>query len=169
MYEKANSPALGWIPDFSATAREVPGGYLDSLRARGVPETVIALALEYWSLDGDTPTRMSGFREKAESLGFSQLQYGPLMLIFPMFGRADPHSWSDLMDKVVHVHGKFFGFREDGREAAIDYETILPLFKQAGCQATMSSEWEGHLYSNEDAFDLVERHQAMCRSILTAA
>lgn len=166
MYEKANSPALGWIPDFSATARNVPGSYLDSLRVRGVPEAVIALALEFWSADGDTPTRMSGFREKADSLGYSQLQYGPLMLIFPMFGRADPLEWNELMDKVVHIHGKFFGFDEDGREEAIDYETILPLFKAAGFDGTMSSEWEGHLYSNANAFDLVEQHQKMCRAIL---
>lgn len=168
MYAQVNSPALGWIPDFSATTRQVPPSYLDSLRARGVRDMVIDLALEYWAGEGETPARMSGFREKAEALGISQLEYGPLMLIFPMFGRADPHSWIELMDDVVHIHGKFFGFGADGREEAIDYETILPLFKRAGCTATMSSEWEGHLYSMENAFDLVERHQAMCHAILAA-
>lgn len=169
MYEQVNSPALGWIPDFSATARAVPASYLDSLRERGIPESVIAQALEYWHADGDTALRMAAFREKAEQCGFTQLEYGPLMLIFPMFGRADPNSWTELMDKVVHIHGKFFGFDADGREEAIDYETILPLFKQGGFNGTMSSEWEGHLYSTENAFDLVERHQAMARAILEAA
>jgi hypothetical protein len=169
MYAQVNSPALGWIPDFSATTRQVPPTYLEHLRGRGVPDAVIALALEYWSAVGETPVRMAGFRDKAEALGYSQLQYGPLMLIFPMFGRADPLSWNELMDDVVHIHGKFFGFDAEGREEAIDYETILPLFKRAGYTGTMSSEWEGHMYSTASAFDLVEQHQAMVRRVLAAA
>ena len=37
---------------------------------------------------------------------------------------------------------------------------------------TMSSEWEGHAYldlEDQDAFDLVSRHQAMCRRFLAAS
>lgn len=69
----------------------------------------------------------------------------------------------------MHIHGKFYGFDAQGQEESIDYATILPLFKQGGFNGTMSSEWEGYMYSGASAFDLVEQHQAMCQAILEAA
>jgi len=56
----------------------------------------------------------------------------------------------------------------DGREEAVDYETILPIFRDAGVDATIVAEWEGHAYSTRDAFAEVEKFQAMCRRILAA-
>jgi len=46
---------------------------------------------------------------------------------------------------------------------------LLPLFRDNGYSGFMSSEWEGHMYSDADAFNMIERHQAMCRRILAAA
>lgn len=169
MYAQARSPALGWIPDFSSTAREVPPTFLQNFRDKGVPEDVIKLALEMWWGEGDAQARMAEFKRRAEAAGYSPMHYNPLSLIFPMFGREDPRSWLELMDSVVHIHGKFFGFDAAGREEAIDYETILPLFRDGGYQGVISSEWEGHVYSEASAFDLVEQHQAMCRRILAEA
>lgn len=166
MYARVNCPALGWIPDFSSTAKRVPPSYIQSFRDSGVPEGLIELALSIWSEDGDTRARMTDYKERADKAGFSPMHYNPLSLIFAMFGKQDPRSWLPLMDQVVHIHGKFFGFDEDGREEAIDYEAILPLFVEAGYIGTISSEWEGHMYSTANAFDLVERHQTMCRSIM---
>jgi len=166
MYERVKSPALGWIPDFSSTAREVPPSYLQTLRERGVPDDLISLAIELWHADGDPQQRMLEFRDRADAAGYAPLQFGPLLLIFPMFGKADPKSWLELMDAVVHVHGKFWGFDAAGKEEAIDYGAILPLFGEAGYDGVISSEWEGHFYSDANAFDLVARHQEMCRAIL---
>ncbi|MEL0252652.1 MAG: TIM barrel protein [Novosphingobium sp.] len=168
MYAQVNSPALGWIPDFSSTAARVPPSYLESLRQRGVPEDLITLAVEIWNGKGDAQARMMDYRARAEAGNWAPQDIGALLLIFPMFGNADPASWNELMDAVVHIHGKFWGFDADGNEEAIDYGAILPLFRAAGYEGTMSSEWEGHLYSDANAFDLVERHQAMCRAILAA-
>lgn len=168
MYAQANSRALGWIPDFSSTASRVPPSYLESLRQRGVPDALIDLAVEIWNGEGDAQGRMMDYRARAEAGGWSPQHIGSLLLIFPMFGKADPASWAELMDDVVHIHGKFWGFDAQGKEEAIDYGAILPLFRNAGYAGTMSSEWEGHLYSDADAFGLVKRHQEMCRAILAA-
>lgn len=166
MYARTNSSALGWIPDFSSTAKRVPPSYIQSFRDNGVPEGVIELALAAWHEEGDARARMADFKDRADKAGYSPMHYNPLSLIFPMFGKQDPQSWIQLMDQVVHIHGKFFGFDENGLEEAIDYEAILPLFVEAGYAGTISSEWEGHMYSAANAFDLVERHQAMCRRIM---
>jgi len=46
MYEKLNSPALGWIPDFGGTARAIPPSLLDAARAIGTPEALIDITKE---------------------------------------------------------------------------------------------------------------------------
>ena len=166
MYAQVRSPALGWIPDFSSTAREIPPSFLDFLRAKGVPEKLIALAVEAWHGQGDTMMRMTQYKESARKAGFDEIQLNELSLVFPMFGNQDPRSWRELMPEVVHVHGKFYGFDAAGNEESIDYAKILPLFRDGGYRGFISSEWEGHMYSNANAFEMVENHQAMCRRIL---
>lgn len=166
MYAQVNSSALGWIPDFSSTARMPPPSFLRSFLERGASEKLVELANDAWQQPGDGQERMAEFARRAEAEGHDPLHYNALGLIFTMYGNKDPKSWMPLMDRVIHIHGKFFGFDEDGREEAIDYETLLPMFRDAGFNGTISSEWEGHAYSNADAFMMVEQHQAMCRRIL---
>lgn len=168
MYAKVNSPFLGWIPDFSSTARTVPPSFLDFFRAKGVPESLITMAMDNWYGKGDAYTRMTQFKEQARKAQADEIQFNEMSLIFPMFGKEDPRSWLELMPAVVHIHGKFFGFDASGNEEAIDYAALLPLFRDGGYSGFMSSEWEGHMYSNADAFEMIEKHQAMCRRLLAA-
>jgi sugar phosphate isomerase/epimerase len=169
MYAREKSPFLGWIPDFSSTARTVPPSFLHAQRAKGVPESLIKLAMQIWHGSGDAQARMVQFKERARAAAADDLQLNELSLIFPMFGKQDPRSWLELLPEVVHIHGKFFGFDANGDEEAIDYPALLPLFRDGGFNGYMSSEWEGHMYSDADAFDMIQRHQALCRRILAAA
>lgn len=167
MYAKVKSPYLGWIPDFSSTASTVPPSFLEHCRKDGVPVKLIELAMDIWRADGDTHARMKQYQERSRAAGFDEAHISQLSLIFPMFGKADPRSWKELMPEVVHIHGKFFGFDEMGNEECIDYPALLPLFKEGGFSGYMSSEWEGHMYSDADAFQMIERHQALCKRILS--
>lgn len=168
MYEQVNSPALGWIPDFSSTARTPPPSFLDDFVKRGAPTGLIELASEVWHQPGDGQARMAELGELAAAAGYDPLHYNALGLIFTMYGNKAPESWMPLMDRVIHIHGKFFGFDENGREEAIDYETLLPMFRDAGFAGTISSEWEGFAYSDENGFEMVEQFQAMCARILAS-
>jgi hypothetical protein len=73
------------------------------------------------------------------------------------------------MPQVIHIHGKFYGFDANGSESCIPYEDLLPVFVEAGFSGFMSSEWEGHMYSLDDGFDMVAQHHALCRRILAQA
>ena len=169
MYAQVNSPCLGWIPDFSSTAESPPPSFLKHFRDRGVAQSLIDLAVEVWHGTGDTQARMGRYKERARAAGANEIHLNELSLIFPMFGHESPRSWLELMPAVVHIHGKFFGFDAAGNEECIDYQSLLPLFRDAGYAGYMSSEWEGHMYSDADAFDMIERHQAMCGRVLAAA
>ncbi|MFX8871928.1 hypothetical protein ABTM94_19645, partial [Acinetobacter baumannii] len=65
MYEKLNSPALGWIPDFGGTARAIPPSLLDAARKSGAPESLIELTKEIWLEDAPSYVKAGKLREIA--------------------------------------------------------------------------------------------------------
>jgi len=168
MYAKVNSPALGWIPDFGGTAFRIPPSFLASARARGVPEGLIDLLLDIWPEPGAPPERVGKLHQFAAKAGYKPEHVQIVSLAFFILSNHDPKSWAELVPETVHIHGKFYGVDEDGREEAIDYDTVLRIFRDGGYAGSICSEWEGHAYSNADAFMQVEQHQAMCRRILAS-
>lgn len=169
VYEKVNSPALGWIPDFGGTASRIPPSFLDAARQRGAGEGLIALLLDIWPQDGAPHERAGRLREAALKDGHHPDHIQAVSLAFFILANHDPRSWAELVDRTIHIHGKFYHVDDAGEEEAIDYAAILPLFRDGGFTGTMCSEWEGHAYRRADAFAEVERHQAMCRRILENA
>ena len=166
MYERVGSPMLGFIPDFGATARAVPPSFFDAQRANGVPEDLITLAQEFWVEEGEPYQRRDRYIAAARARGFQDRHIMSLVIIFGLFSRAAPESWAEIMHQVIHIHGKFFDFDENGDEIAVDYARVLPVFVEGGYDGFMSSEYEGHMWTDADGFDKIRRHHAMARRIL---
>jgi len=165
MYDKLNTPVLGWIPDFGGTASRIPESMLDAARRAGAAESLLDKLKEVWCEDGMSHEKAGRLREWALANGHAPAHIQAASLAFFILSNHDPKSWAALVDRTIHIHGKFYGVSEDLVEEAIDYETILPLFRDGGFTGTLVSEWEGHAYDARDAFLQVERHQAMCRRI----
>jgi len=165
MYDKLGSPALGWIPDFSGTSSRIPESMLDAARKAGAQESLIDLLKEIWPEPGMSHEKAGKLRERALAEGHAPAHIQAASLAFFILANNDPKSWAHMVDRTVHIHGKFYGVDDNGQEEAIDYETILPLFRDGGFKGTIVSEWEGHAYDARDAFEQVRRHQAMCRRI----
>ena len=166
MYDRLQSPALGWIPDFGGTATRIPASMLDAARKAGANEQLIALLQDIWPEPGMSHEKAGKLREIALAQGHAPLHIQAACLAFFILSNNDPLSWAELVDRTIHIHGKFYGVSEDLVEEAIPYDVILPLFRDGGFTGTIVSEWEGHAYDTRDAFLQVERHQAMCRKIL---
>jgi len=169
MYAKVGSPYLGFIPDFGASARAIPEAYFSYFRWRGIGEAAIELAVSIWNEEGDMFARRKRFFDIGTERGWDQVWLAELSIVFGLFSRAAPRSWLDIMPQVVHVHGKFYGVGADGRDPAISYEEILPVFVEGGYRGYISSEWEGHQVSDDDGFAHILRHHAMERRILAQA
>lgn len=169
MYEKLDTPVLGWIPDFGGTARAIPPSLLDAAREIGTPEALITITKEIWQEDGPSYVKAGKLREIAALDGYQPQHVQALTLSFFILSKNDPMSWAEMVDRTIHIHGKFYGVDDKGVEEAIPYEEFLPLFRDGGFTGTIVSEWEGHAYCTADAFEQVRRHQAMCRRILAEA
>ena len=166
MYDRLDSPALGWIPDFGGTATTIPASMLNAARAIGAKESLIDLALAIWPEPGMSHEKAGKLREAALKDGHPPAHVQAVSLAFFILAANPAQSWAELVDRTIHIHGKFYGVNEDLVEEAIPYETILPIFRDGGFTGTIVSEWEGHAYLGTGGFEQVERHQAMCRKIL---
>lgn len=166
MYDKLNTPYLGWIPDFGGTASRIPESMLDAARAAGAAEGLLDKLKEVWLEPGMSHEKAGRLREWALANGHAPAHIQAASLAFFILANNDPASWAALVDRTIHIHGKFYGVGEDLVEEAIDYAAILPLFRDGGFTGTIVSEWEGHAYLGTGGFEQVARHQAMCRKIL---
>ena len=165
MYDKLDTPYLGWIPDFGGTASRIPESMLNAARAVGASESLLDRLKQVWLEPGMSHEKAGRLREWALAEGHDPLHIQAASLAFFILSNHDPKSWAALVDRTIHIHGKFYGRGADGKEEAIDYGTILPLFRDGGFTGTLVSEWEGHAYMGDDGFEQVEAHQAMCRRI----
>jgi sugar phosphate isomerase/epimerase len=170
MYARVNSPYLGFIPDFGASARKIPPVYLEYFRSRRhVPEKVIQHAVQMWNEDSDPFTKRPRFLEWAKTVGLQDSLAAEVPIVFTLFGRQSPRAWLDIMPQVIHVHGKFFGIDENGEDPSIDYKEHVRVFKAGGYRGYFSSEWEGHQVSDDDGFEKVIAYHAMMTRLVASS
>jgi sugar phosphate isomerase/epimerase len=170
LFEDTGSPLLGFVPDFSASMHDVPPSLVQAHRASGMPEELIALVEDVWHSDTSMPERFARFGEEGRALGASPADLGKLNMVLTMHGRMDPRRWAELMPSVVHVHGKFYWIDDDGNEPSIDHEAIMNVLVEAGYDGFISSEWEGHAYTDAaSGYDLCRAQHDLCRRLLLDA
>jgi hypothetical protein len=170
MYEKVNSPYLGFVPDFGSTAKRVSPAFIRYFRELGIPEPLIALVQQIWMEPDDLQNihgKIPQFASRAKAAGFRDVDIAECFIVFGLFSRQSPKAWLEIMPQVVHIHGKFYHFNEDGSESAIPYEEILPVFIEGGYNGYMSSEWEGHFFCDDNGLDMVKKHHELCKRIIS--
>ena len=159
-----------WEFRFGTTMRDIPPGILESFHREGMPETLIELSKEIWHADMPTPEKFGQVQVRASALGATPQQLGRLNMTLRMFSKQPLEQWAEVMPRVVHIHGRFYSFDADGDEPSIDYAALMRVFCEGGYQGSMSSEWEGHAYTDEfSGFEMVKQHQALGRRLWNAA
>jgi sugar phosphate isomerase/epimerase len=169
LYDEIGSPNLGFIPDFSSTMHSVPPGYLADQVENGLPQEFADLLVAEWAGEGAPFERFGRFAAAAKAAGVAQENIDACMMAFTMFGREPIEDWPELTGRVFHVHGKCYGFDENGDEPSIDYRGIVRILQSMNFDGFISSEWEGHVFrgpEQADSFAEVAKHQALIRSAL---
>ena len=140
---------------------------LHSFREVGVTDELISITKEIWKKDVPTPAKFGELNERASALGATPPQIGRLNMAFSMNGRQDINAWKEIIPQTIHLHGKFYGFDENGDEPSIDYAAILKVFYEGGYKGYVSSEYEGTAFTDEfTGFEMVQKHHALCKKIL---
>lgn len=170
LFELVDCPLLGFVPDFSASMRSVPPTLVEAHRESGMPPALVELVHEVWGSDSTMPEKFARFAEEAERLGASAGDRGKLNMVLTMHGRMDPRRWEELLPRVVHVHGKFYEIDDRGEEPSIDYPTIVDVLVRGGYSGFISSEWEGHAYTDAmSGWDMCRLHHDLLRRLIAEA
>lgn len=167
LYEAIDSPLLGFTPDFSASMHAVPPSLIAAHRESGMSRELTDLAIEVWNSETTMPQKFERFAAEAPALGATPADMGKLQMLLTMHGRQDPRRWSEIMDRVVHVHAKFYGIDDNGDEPSIDNAAILDVLVDSGYTGYLSSEWEGHAYTDAvSGWDMVAGQHELFRRLL---
>lgn len=162
-------PYLGFVPDFSSSMHEIPPSLITAHEASGMRRELTEFAAEVWHSDTSMQEKFARFADEAPKLGATPADMGKLNMILTMHGRMDPRRWAEIMDRVIHVHGKFYGLDENGNEPSIDHEAIVDVLVDAGYTGYISSEWEGHAYTDVvSGWDMVRGHHDLLARLISA-
>jgi sugar phosphate isomerase/epimerase len=168
LYDAIDSPLLGWTPDFSSSMHSVPPSLIAAHQESGMSRELTDLAIEVWNGDTTMPQKFERFASEAPGLGATPADMGKLQMLLTMHGRQDPRRWDEIMDRVVHVHAKFYGIDENGDEPSIDNAAILDVLVSNGYTGYLSSEWEGHAYTDAvSGWDMVAGQHELFRRLLS--
>lgn len=169
IFDRIDSPALGFIPDWSATMTALPTGQLRAFERNGLTREQTDFLRELWNRGGPPNELFDEFAERAEAEGATPQAVNQVRIIFSMFAHNDPRGWLELMPRVVHVHAKFYELEADGTDASIPHRELFDVLVEGGYEGYVSSEWEAHAWADledADGFEMVRRHQELYRKLL---
>lgn len=166
-YQKMQTPALGFIPDFGATMTAPPEVYWENLRRAGAGEGLIDAVKAIWQSDAPVFEKFQALNDAGQTFGASPAVASLMNNALSMFGHMSVEDWRVLLPYVRHIHGKFYGVTPDGVEPAVPYDQLMALLKKVGYRGTISAEWEGHAFTAETiGFEQVQTWRAMCTRLL---
>ncbi len=166
-YRKIQTPALGFIPDFSASMIAPPEVYWESLRHAGASDELIAAAKAIWNTNVPMFEKFKALAQAGGQYGATPAVTGQLNTSVTMFGNMPVNGWRELLPYVHHIHGKFYEVTSAGLEPSIPYPQIMALLKECRYSGTISAEWEGHAFTGAPVgFEKVKAWHAMCGRLL---
>lgn len=167
LYDDLGSDRLGFTADFSSTMHSLSPTLLRTLGQMGMDERHFPVMEEIWHEPTPMHVRNQKFEDHLVREGVDPLRFGPFTrLAFNMHGLVAPEEWLDIMPQIFHVHAKFYDIGADGEEPAMDIPRIVRQFVRGGYEGFLSSEWEGHAFSDlgeADPIDLVQKQHALMR------
>ena len=170
MYDDLQSERLGFTADFSSTMHSLSPTLLRTLSQMGMPEEYFSVMDEIWHEPTPMHVRNQKFEDFLTAENFDFARLGPFTrLAFNMHGLVPPEEWLDIMPQMFHVHAKFYDINEAGDEPAMDIRRIVKQFVVGGYQGYLSSEWEGHAFSDlgeSDPIELVKKQHTLMRSAI---
>ncbi|MFB2580221.1 sugar phosphate isomerase/epimerase family protein [Herbiconiux sp. P15] len=167
VYDELGSDRLGFTADFSSTMHSLSPTLLRTMSQMGMPERYFDVMDEIWHEPTPMYVRNQKFEDFLTAENFDFARLGPFTrLAFNMHGLVPAEEWLDIMPQIFHVHAKFFDINEEGQEPAMDIPLIVQQFVKGGYKGYLSSEWEGHAFSDlgeSDPIDLVKKQHALMR------
>lgn len=163
--EKTGSKHLGFIPDMGMFTKRLARVMTDKMIRQGADEKIVEFVCQQHE---------KGVMSEYIIAEVNQMSKRPIDNAVAELSRHNiynnPNSMLPFMDKIFHIHAKFYDMQEDYTEFSIPYKDVIAVLKKGGFDGYLSSEYEGNRHI-QDAFEVdsveqVRRQQEMFKNLI---
>lgn len=166
---KHHTKYLGLIPDFGIFNKGLNSAQLNYLKIMGEDSALVDEAAKLFREDKSAQEVAEFIRTRGGSERFARMAGSSSFM-----GRyADPQKLRDVLDVVVHFHGKCYCVDENGNDPMMNYEEPIQILKEENWDGYISTEFEGQRTYHgqdcpyeEDEIEQVRRHHVMLKRLI---
>lgn len=163
--DRLGSPLLGFIPDMGIFTKHFPPVMAERLIRQGATPHII----EYIREQYDRRVLAEYVVGDVRNMGGNPVDIRAAEMLRHN-NWSNPRRLLEHMDRIFHVHAKFYEMDEQDRETSLGYEEVIPVLKEGGYSGYLASEYEGNRHI-QDAFEVdsveqVRRHQRMLARLI---
>ncbi len=166
MARKHNTRYVGLIPDFGIFSKGLTGAQNKYLKIMGEKQEVLDIISDMFSENME----VGDIAAKTEAMGAGRRTVEMVKGSSFMTHYSEPSGLEDILDVIIHFHGKFYDMTEDNKEASINYSEPLEILKKHHWDGYICSEFEGQRMFHgqecpyiEDEIQQVRCHQMMLK------
>src|SRR4030042_2164965 len=152
MYQKVQSPYLGFVPDMGIFVISFPRVISERWVRDGANPEIVRFIVEAFNNHA-----MDHIEEDVKKMGATPEDVGRAIGA-TRFIYTNPRRMLDFMPYIFHIHAKFYEMLPEYTEYSIPYEDIIPVLIEGGFQGYLSSEYEGNRHI-QDAFEVDSTEQ----------
>ena len=150
------------LVDISMLMPALPVSYLGKLRRAGLPRDFMARLEDDWR----DPATMDAVTALLRSGDVPPPIHTLFMNLLIRFGRSDAADLQGILPLVGAFHLKFWDLDDDGGRVSRPLQELGSLLAANGFTGTLTSEWGGHEWLQDDPTDMTRRHLALAREAL---
>ena len=152
------------LVDISMLMPALPVSYLEELRRGGISADL----LERLENDWRDPATHDAVTALLRARNVPPRIHTLFMNLLIRFGRSDATDLQGILPLVGAFHLKFWDLDDDGRRVSQPLRDLGSLLGRNGFTGTLTSEWGGHEWLQDDPTDMTRRHLALAESALAA-
>jgi hypothetical protein len=150
------------LVDISMLMPALPVSYLEELRRGGVPTELVARLENDWR-DPATHEAVTALLRAGKVPPRLHTLFMNLVI---RFGRSDAADLQDILPLVGAFHLKFWDLDDAGRRVSQPLRDLGSLLGRTGFTGTLTSEWGGHEWLQDDPTGMTRRHLALAEAAL---
>ncbi|MDO9395017.1 MAG: DUF6379 domain-containing protein [Herbiconiux sp.] len=161
--ERRDDPRLRFVVDISLLMPSLPPSYLDRLAAGGVPADLVRRLRDEWR----DPATLDAVLDLLRSGGVPPAVHTLYMDLLIRFGRSGIDELRPILPFTSAVHLKFWDLDDTDGRVSQPIRDLAGALSTTGFAGTLTSEWGGHEWLDDDPTTMTRAHLALARRALT--
>ncbi|CAI3804316.1 sugar phosphate isomerase/epimerase [Pseudarthrobacter sp. MM222] len=153
------------LVDISMLMPALPVTYLEELRRGGMPQDFMGRLENDWR----DPSTLDAVTAVLRSGNVPPRIHTLFMNLLIRFGRSDAADLQAILPIVGAFHLKFWDLHDDGGRVSQPLRDLGGLLGSNGFSGTLTSEWGGHEWLQDDPTEMTRRHLALAEIALAEA